>query len=188
MATIAVAHQERLCGDPDHFGIEVRQQQQRELEPTLVDHMPARRRGPVQPRQMILPAMRANRPPRNRRQHQRCRQLSQRHLARGSVHQAHRSTYRHASNGTPTAGQHRMAVTSSTVAPSARWLPLFDQGDTQSAGGSRSASEPPGDDTLVGGEDPVAVWFARDRRGQALDQLIDDRIKKEGDDGEDIVV
>jgi hypothetical protein len=65
---------------------------------------------------------------------------------------------------------------------------VLDQRETQSAGGSRSASELPGEDTLVGGEDPVAVWFARDHRGQPLDQLIDDRIKKEGDDGEDIVV
>ena len=52
---------------------------------------------------------------------------------------------------------------------------------------SRS-SELPGEDALVCGEDPVAVWFARDGRGQPLDQLIDDRIKKEGDDGEHIVV
>jgi hypothetical protein len=46
----------------------------------------------------------------------------------------------------------------------------------------------PGENALVCGQDPVAVWFPRNRRGQPLDELVDDGIKKEGDDGEDVVV
>jgi hypothetical protein len=64
MTTTRLAHQKRLRRDPDDLTIKVRQQQPRKLKPTLVTDMRAGRRRPVQTRQMPLPTMRTNRPPR----------------------------------------------------------------------------------------------------------------------------
>jgi len=73
--------QERLRRDRRHVAVEVGQQQPRQLQAALVDHVPAHRHGPEIARVVGLAASTARLPPRHRGDHLAALHLAALHLA-----------------------------------------------------------------------------------------------------------
>jgi hypothetical protein len=82
--------QERLRRDRRHVAVEVGQQQPRQLQAALVDHMPARRRGPEITRVVGLAAGTARLPPRHRGDHLAALHLAQRETGLAAISHAQR--------------------------------------------------------------------------------------------------
>jgi hypothetical protein len=90
VTTLVVSHEKGLRRDSDDIRVRIGEEQTCQFESALIYDVAASRRRPVQAREVTLPAVRANLPPRHRRENEICRQRAQRDVVRRAISKPYR--------------------------------------------------------------------------------------------------